>query len=263
MPKLAANLSMMFTERGFLDRFEAAAACGFRGVEYLFPYDFDAADIARALREHKLENALFNFPPGDWDNGERGLAGVPGREADFRASVDLALDYAGVLGCKTLHVMYGFAPQGADPNDCEALFIDNLRMAAKRAQAQSITLLMEPLNSRDMPGYPLLSQRQAHDLVAKIGVSNVQVQFDFYHCQIMEGDVAMKIREFLGGFGHVQIAGVPERHEPNIGEVNYTYLLDVLDQVGYDAWVGCEYRPIAGTEAGLGWAEPYGIRAPS
>ncbi|MEM7250038.1 MAG: 2-oxo-tetronate isomerase [Pseudomonadota bacterium] len=261
MIQLAANVSMMFTEREFLDRFAAAASCGFTGAEYLFPYDFPAEEVAKALADAKLHNALFNFPPGNWDAGERGLAGLPGRETEFAESLALGLHYAEVIGCKQLHLMYGLPPDGADRAECERLYISNLKRAAEAARAIGLTILIEPLNTRDVPGYPLLSQAQAHDIVSKVGADNVSVQFDLYHCQIMEGDVATKIKAFAGRFGHVQIAGVPERHEPDIGEVNYAYLLDTLDASGYRGWVGCEYRPQGRTEAGLGWAAGYGINA--
>ena len=259
--KLAANLSMMFTEEPFLARFSAAAHHGFKGVEYLFPYDFSAEDIARELRECQLENVLFNLPPGNWDAGERGLAGLPGREAEFLASLEKALEYAAIVGCRQLHVMYGIPPLGASLAVCEQSYIANLQMAAKRTERQGITLLIEPLNPRDVPGYPLVSQAKAHELVSRIGAKNVGVQFDLYHCQIMEGDTARKIRQYAGRFKHVQIAGVPERHEPNRGEIHYPYLLALLEETGYAGWVGCEYRPVNTTASGLTWAAPYGIRA--
>ena len=259
--KLAANLSMMFTEEPFLARFAAAAHHGFKGVEYLFPYDFPAEDISRELREHQLENVLFNLPPGNWDEGERGLTGLPGRETEFLESLEKALEYAAMVGCRQLHVMYGIPPSGASLAACEQCYIANLQMAAKRAEKQQITLLIEPLNPRDVPGYPLMSQAKAHELVSRIGAENVQVQFDLYHCQIMEGDMARKIRQYAGRFKHVQIAGVPERHEPNRGEIHYPYLLALLDETGYTGWVGCEYSPAGTTASGLGWAAPYGIRS--
>ncbi|WP_024302011.1 2-oxo-tetronate isomerase [Pseudogulbenkiania sp. MAI-1] len=257
MPQFAANLTMMYPEHAFLDRFAAAAQDGFRAVEYLFPYDYPAAGIASRLDAHGLTQALFNLPPGDWAAGERGIAALPGREAEFAASVELALAYADATGCSRLHAMAGLVPQGADLAAMRATFVANLRLAARRCAAQGITLLIEPINNRDMPGYFLNYQQQAHDIVAEAGEPNLKVQMDWYHCQIMEGDIAMRLRRHFAGVGHVQIAGVPERHEPDSGELNYPYLFALLDELGYDGYVGCEYRPRAGTSAGLGWFQPY------
>lgn len=257
MPQFAANLTMMYTEHDFLDRFAAAAKDGFHAVEYLFPYDYDAGEITARLREYGLTQALFNLPPGDWAAGERGIAALPGREDEFAESVELALGYAEATGCRRLHAMAGLEPQGADPAAMRATFIANLRLAARRCAAHGITLLIEPINNRDMPGYFLNYQQQAHDIVAEVGEPNLKVQMDWYHCQIMEGDIAMRLRRHFAGVGHVQIAGVPERHEPDTGELNYPYLYALLDELGYDGYVGCEYRPRAGTSAGLGWFQPY------
>jgi hydroxypyruvate isomerase len=260
MPQFAANLTMMYPEHAFLDRFAAAAQDGFRAVEYLFPYDYPAAEIAARLDAHGLTQALFNLPPGDWAAGERGIAALPGREAEFAASVDKALEYAQATGCRRLHAMCGLVPAGASPADLAAMratFIANLRLAARRCAAHGITLLIEPINSRDMPGYFLNFQQQAHDIAAEVGEPNLKVQMDWYHCQIMEGDIAVKLRRDFDGIGHVQIAGVPERHEPDSGEVHYPYLLALLDELGYQGYVGCEYRPRAGTSAGLGWFQPW------
>ncbi|HJU49427.1 MAG TPA: 2-oxo-tetronate isomerase, partial [Pseudogulbenkiania sp.] len=257
MPKFAANLTMMYTEHDFLDRFAAAAQDGFRAVEYLFPYDNEPSAIAQRLREFDLTQALFNLPPGDWVAGERGIAALPGREAEFAASVERALEYAHATGCRRLHAMAGLVPQGADLAAMRSTFVANLRLAAQRCAAHGITLLIEPINHRDMPGYFLNYQQQAHDIVADVGEPNLKVQMDWYHCQIMEGDIAMRLRRHLAGVGHVQIAGVPERHEPDSGELNYPYLFALLDDLGYDGYIGCEYRPRAGTSAGLGWFQPY------
>ncbi|SMF41389.1 2-oxo-tetronate isomerase [Pseudogulbenkiania subflava] len=257
MPQFAANLTMMYTEHDFLDRFAAAARDGFRAIEYLFPYDYPAADIATRLDAHGLTQALFNLPPGDWAAGERGIAALPGREAEFAASLERALDYAHATGCRRLHAMAGLVPQGADLAAMRTTFVTNLRLAARRCAEHGITLLIEPINQRDMPGYFLSYQQQAHDIVAEVDEPNLKVQMDWYHCQIMEGDIAMRLRRHLAGVGHVQIAGVPERHEPDSGELNYPYLFALLDELGYDGYIGCEYRPRAGTSAGLGWFQPY------
>lgn len=262
MPKLAANLSMMFQEIEFLDRFALAAAAGFKGVEYLFPYDFPAAEIAARLQEHRLTQALFNLPPGDWSKGERGLAALPGRAQDFMAGLERALDYALATGCKRLHVMAGLWPEGRDRGEGTAVYAQNLRRAADRAAGHGVTLVIEPINTRDIPGYFLSTTSQAMAVLKEVARDNVKLQLDLYHCQIMEGDLAMHVRRLAGAYAHVQIAGVPERHEPDRGEVNYAYLLDLLDEVGYEGWVGCEYRPAGETRAGLGWAQRWGIGAP-
>jgi hydroxypyruvate isomerase len=259
MPKLAANLSMMFQEVPFLDRFAVAAAAGFAGVEYLFPYDFPAAEIAERLKHHRLSQALFNLPPGDWRNGERGTAALPGRESEFMAGLEQALDYARVIGCKHLHAMAGLWPSGRDRREGLATYVANLQRAADRAADHGITLLIEPINSRDMPGYFLTTSGQAMRVLEEVRRDNVRLQLDLYHCQIMEGDLATHIRALAGRYAHVQIAGVPERHEPDRGEVNYAYLLELLDEVGYAGWVGCEYRPAADTRQGLGWAQRWGV----
>jgi len=257
MPRLAANLSMMYTEHPFLDRFAAAAADGFRGVEYLFPYEHPAPEIKARLDAHGLEQALFNAPPGDFANGERGLASLPGREDEFRHAIEKALAYARILGNRRLHVMAGLAMPGVDRARQRETYVANLAQAAKAAAADGVTIVIEPINTRDIPGFFLNRQDEAHAICAEVGAANLKVQFDFYHCQIVEGDIAMKIRQYRGAFDHVQIAGVPDRHEPDVGEVNYPYLLALLDELGYDGWVGCEYRPKAGTSAGLGWAKPW------
>lgn len=257
MPRFAANLTMMYGEVAFLDRFAAAARDGFTAVEFLFPYDHPPEAIAAALRDARVENVLFNLPPGDAEKGERGLAALPGREQDFARAFDQALAYARVLGCKRLHAMAGIVPDGADRAAYRATYVANLKRAAALAAPHGITMLIEPLNPRDVPGYLLSRQDDAHALAADIGAANFKVQMDLYHCQIVEGDVAMKLRRFLSGVGHMQIAGVPERHEPSLGEVNYPYLFALIDSLGYAGWIGCEYRPQAGTSAGLDWARPY------
>jgi hydroxypyruvate isomerase len=257
MTRLAANLSMMYTEVPFLERFGAAAKDGFRAVEFLFPYAFDKQALAGELERHGLQQVLFNTVPGDFDAGERGLAAVPGREAEFLAGVDLAIDYARALKCPRLHAMAGLFPAGADRARWHATYVANLREAARRCAQAGLVLLVEPINTRDIPGYFLNTQADGHALCAEVGAPNLKVQMDLYHCQIVEGDLAAKIRRYLPGVGHVQIAGVPQRHEPDLGEVNYPFLFALLDELGYDGWIGCEYRPRAGTSAGLGWARPY------
>jgi len=257
MPRFAANLSMLYNDLDFLDRFEAAARDGFQAVEYLFPYDFAPGQLARRLQDHGLQQVLFNAPPGDWNAGERGLACIPGREAEFAQGMERAVAYAQALGCPRIHVMAGLKPAGASDDILRATYIANVRHAARLAAPHGIAILLEPINGRDMPGFFLSRQDQAHALLADIAEPNVQVQMDLYHCQIVEGDLAMKVRKYSAGLGHVQIAGVPERHEPDVGELNYPYLLALLDELGYDGWVGCEYRPKAGTSAGLGWAKPW------
>jgi hydroxypyruvate isomerase len=253
MPKFAANLTLQFNEVPFIKRFEAAAQAGFKAVEFLFPYEHSADEIAAQLKLHRLENVLFNMPPGDWAAGERGLACLPGRQEEFRAGVAKALAYAGVLGTPRLHAMAGLLPAGADPALHRATYMANLKYAAGEAARQGIMLLIEPINTRDIPRYFLNTQADAHAIREQVGAPNLKVQMDFYHVQIVEGDIAMKVRRYLPHIGHIQIAGVPERNEPDTGEINYPYLFRLLDQLGYDGWLGCEYRPAKGTVEGLGW----------
>jgi hydroxypyruvate isomerase len=266
MPRFAANLSMLYPELDFLERFEAAARDGFKGVEFLFPYAYEASELAARLKANGLQQVLFNAPPGDWDHGERGLACLPGRETEFRAGLAKALAYAQALDCPRVHVMAGLVPAGAQRPALRPTYVNNLRWAAAEAARHGLDILIEPINTRDIPGFFLNRQDDAHQLIAEIGAANVKVQMDLYHCQVVEGDVAMKIRQYLptGRVGHFQIAGVPERHEPDVGEMNYEYLFGVIDEVaqqcGWSGWVGCEYRPRlgaqpGGTSAGLGWFE--------
>lgn len=261
MPRFAANLTMMYTEVPFLDRFEAAARDGFDAVEYLFPYDHPPEEIAQRLQAHGLTQALFNLPPGDWAAGDRGMACLPGREAEFAASVERALPYALATGCQRLHAMAGLVPPQADSAEAQAArrstYVANLRAAARRLAPHGITLVIEPINTRDMPGYYLNYQQQAHDILAEVGEPNTGVQMDFYHCQIMEGDLTRRLERHFAGVGHIQIAGVPDRHEPDGGEVNYPALFDRLDALGYSGFVGCEYRPAGATSAGLRWLHHY------
>ena len=264
MPQFAANLSLLYPELDFLDRFEAAAKDGFKAVECLFPYAFASRDIAERLKAHGLQQVLINAPPGNWESGERGLTCLDGRDAEFRAGIEQALNYALALECPRIHVLAGRVPAGSTREALQPTCISRLRWAAAQAAQQGIELLIEPINPRDMPGYFLNRQDQAHALLAEVGASNLKVQMDLYHCQIVEGDLAMKLRQYLptGGVGHIQMAGVPERHEPDVGEINYPYLFALLDELGYKGWVGCEYRPArgmqaGGTSAGLGWLKPY------
>jgi 2-dehydrotetronate isomerase len=255
MPRFAANLSMMFTEWPFLDRFAAAADSGFAAVEYLFPYDFAPDAIAARLRDHGLTQALFNLPPGDWAAGERGLAALPGHEEEFRASVERAVPYAAATGVQRLHLMSGITP--ADDPKSGATYRDNVRFACDRLGAEGLTLLLEPINGRDMPGYFLNDFGRAAALIEDLALPNLRLQFDIYHRQIMHGDVTMGLRALLPLTGHVQVASVPGRHEPAGEELAFPFLFDELDRLGYAGFVGCEYRPRAGTREGLGWFEPF------
>jgi hydroxypyruvate isomerase len=259
VPKFAANLSFIFQEVEFLDRFAAAAHCGFKAVEYLSPFDHPLKVIAEQLNRHGLEQALFNMPPGDWAAGERGIGALPGREQEFRDGVETALVYARATRCRILHAMAGVLPAGLDRAQAERTYLANLRHAADRLAAEGITLVIEPINTRDIPGYFLNTTSQAMSVIERVGHPNIKLQLDLYHVQIMEGDLAHRVRALAGQYPHIQIAGNPGRHEPDIGEINYPFLFDLLDEIGYAGWIGCEYRPREGTTAGLGWAKRYGI----
>ena len=258
MPNFAANLSMMFQELPFLDRFEAAAKAGFKAVEFLFPYDYPAPDIRQRLDRFGLRQVLFNLPPGDWAKGERGLAALPGREAEFNAGVERAIEYATALGCPQVHAMAG-VPLNVSLEQASATYGANLRAAAARFQANGVRVLIEPLNTRDMPGYFLTTAEQARLIIEMVNHPNLFLQMDLYHAQIMGGDLAERTRSHWKLIRHFQIAGVPGRHEPDVGEINYPYLFDLIDSLGYDGWIGCEYRPRGKTLEGLGWARRYGI----
>ncbi|MFI4948063.1 MAG: 2-oxo-tetronate isomerase [Alphaproteobacteria bacterium] len=259
MPKFAANLSFMFQDIGFLERFDAAARAGFKAVEFLFPYDHPPETIAERLQRNHLTLALFNTVAGDWAGGERGLAALPGREQEFRDGVDLAIRYAKAARCPLIHTMAGLWPEGRDQTAGERVYVDNLRWAADRAAAAGLTAVIEPINTRDIPGYFLNYTGQAMGIIERVGRTNLQLQLDLYHVQIMEGDLAPKIRALAGRYPHVQIAGTPERNEPDVGEINYPFLFDLFDELGYQGWIGCEYRPKGDTVAGLSWAKRYGI----
>ncbi|HTN09749.1 MAG TPA: 2-oxo-tetronate isomerase [Acetobacteraceae bacterium] len=259
MPRLAANLSMMFNEVPFLDRFDAAAKAGFKAVEFLFPYEFPAAELKRRLDANRLRLVLFNMPPGDWAGGERGLASLPGRQAEFRTSVGRALDYATALDCKLVHCMAGIPPAGTPPVTAAALFASNIAWAAERAEAAGVRLALEPINHRDMPGYHLNTMQQGADVIAAIGAERVGLQFDLYHCQITEGDITKRIEKLLPIIAHMQLADVPDRHEPGTGEIGWDYVLPRIDALGYQGWIGCEYRPAGDTVAGLAWRKRFKV----
>jgi hydroxypyruvate isomerase len=253
MPRFCANLGFLFTELPFLDRFAAAAKAGFTGVEYMSPYEQDPREIARQLADLRLTQVLFNLPVGDWAAGERGLAILAGRTQEFRDGLAKALDTAAVLGCERLNCLAGIAPPGADRAALEAAFLDNLAFAADAAGKQGVRLLIEPINSRDMPGFFLNRTDQALSLIDRVKSDNLYLQADVYHMQIMEGDLARRLEAALPRIAHIQIADNPGRHEPGTGEINFPFLLSLLDRRGYGGWVGCEYQPMTTTEAGLRW----------
>lgn len=255
MAKFAANLSMLFTEVDFLDRFEAAAKAGFKGVEYLFPYDFEAAEIKQRLDDNGLTQVLFNLPAGDWGAGERGIACHPDRVEEFRAGVDRAIAYAKVLGNTQVNCLAGIKPEGVSDDQARQTLVENLRFAAEKLAAEGILLIAEPINTRDIPGFFLNRTAQALALFDEVGSNNLKLQYDIYHMQIMEGDLAPTIEANLARIAHVQLADNPGRHEPGTGEINYPFLFAHLDRLGYDGWIGCEYKPLAGTQEGLGWLD--------
>jgi len=257
MPRFAANLSMMFTEVPFLDRFAAAANAGFRGVEFLFPYDFPAAEIKERLEQHRLQMVLFNMPPGDWSAGDRGLACDPASISLCQDGVGLAIAYAQALGCRQIHMMAGLRPRGVSDEKMLETYLGNLRFAGKELAVHGFRLLIEAINTRDIPGFYLNTSRQAFDLMHYANVPNLFFQYDAYHMQIMEGNLAATLKRHLGQIGHIQVANPPGRHEPDNGEINYPFVFGWLDQIGYSGWIGCEYRPAGTTEDGLGWARQY------
>jgi len=257
MPRFAANLSMMFNELPFLDRFAAAAKAGFKGVEFLFPYEHPATEIRKRLDDHGLTLALFNMPPGDWSKGERGLASLPGRQGEFRDGVNQALDYAAALGGKLVHCMAGIVPSGVPQVTAASLYAANLAWAAERAMAAGVKLVIEPINHRDMPGYFLNTQAQGAAVVEAIGRDRLGLQFDVYHVQTTEGDITKRMEQHLPLIAHVQIADVPARNEPGTGEIGWAFVFRRMDQLGYRGWVGCEYRPAGETLAGLGWRDRF------
>lgn len=261
MTRLAANLTMLFNEVDFLDRFEHAARAGFRGVEFLFPYAYRVDDIAARLDANRLELVLHNLPAGDWAAGERGIACHPGRKAEFQDGVGAAIDYAKALGVKQLNCLAGIVPPGVALEEAYLALVSNLEFAAGQLKREGIRLLVEPINTFDIPGFFLHGTRQALELIGATGSDNLFLQYDIYHMQRMEGELAATIKANLPLIRHIQLADNPGRFEPGTGEINYRYLLGMLDEIGYDGWVGCEYKPKAGTAQGLHWIGDHGLQA--
>lgn len=253
MPRFAANLSMLYPEYDFLDRFAAAAQDGFEAIEFLFPYAYKPQELKQRLVDNGLVQALFNAPPGNWEAGERGIASLPGREAEFRAGLETALEYAQLLGNRCFHIMAGLLPNASLRDRHLGVYMENLAFAAEQAAKAGLTVVIEPINQRDMPGFFLSRQDDAQAICREIGAANLKVQFDCYHCQIVEGDIATILRRDFSGIGHIQIASVPQRNEPDTGELNYPFLFNLIDELGYQGWIGCEYRPRANTSQGLQW----------
>ena len=253
MPRFAANLSMLFTEAPLLERFERAARAGFTTVELQFPYELPAKDLQQALFRNKLSLVLFNLPAGDWAAGERGIACHPDRVEEFRKSVDTALAYAAALGTLQLNCLAGIQPAQVPVDTARRVLVDNLRFAATKLKAQGLKLLIEPINTHDLPGFFVNGTRQALELIAEVGTDNLFLQYDVYHMQRMEGDLANTLAANMEKIAHIQIADNPGRHEPGTGEINFDFLFAHLDRIGYTGWVGCEYKPSSATEAGLGW----------
>jgi len=261
MPRFAANLSLLYADLPFLERFAAAAACGFGAVEYQFPYAQDRRDLAAAARDAKLPVILHNTPPGDFEKGERGLGCLPGRQAEFRDQVVQAIDYARAVGCTKIHVMAGIWPSGAKEEDLDKVFVENLRHAGKEAAKVGIDILIEPLSRPSVPNYYLVKSKQAIRLIDEAKVPNLYLQYDAFHMQVMEGNLAPTIERHLKRIGHIQIADTPGRNEPGTGEINFGFLLAHIDRIGYKGWVGAEYVPAGDTKAGLGWYQPYRAKA--
>ena len=257
MPKLCANLSLLYTELEFMDRFAAAAKSGFKGVEYLFPYAYPKDQLAETLAHNKLVQVLHNMPAGDWAKGDRGIGCNPNRVGEFQDGVGKAIEYASALGCKQLNCLAGLAPEGVAPDKLRATFVANLRFAAKKTKAAGIRLLTEPVNNRDIPRFYLNRSQQALEIMDEVGSDNLWLQYDIYHMQVMEGHLAKTIEANLARISHMQLADNPGRHEPGTGEINYPFLFDWIDRIGYKGWIGCEYNPKAGTVEGLAWAKPY------
>jgi hydroxypyruvate isomerase len=257
VPRFAANLSMLFNEVAFLDRFAAAAAAGFRGVEFMFPYPYGKDALQDSIGASGVEVVAFNMPPGDWDAGDRGIACDPRRRAEFQDGVGKAIDYAQALSCRRIHGMAGLRPRDVDDERIRETYVASMAFAARELHARGITLLVEAINPRDIPGFYVTTSRQALALIDEIAAPNVRFQADLYHLQIVEGDLSHTLETRRERIGHVQIADTPGRHEPGTGEINYPFLFRHLDRIGYDGWVGCEYRPLTTTEAGLGWLRPY------
>jgi hydroxypyruvate isomerase len=257
MPRFCANLTLLYNEHPFLDRFAAAARAGFRGVEYLFPYEYDKRRLAEQLARHGLTQVLHNLPAGNWAGGERGIACHPDRTREFQDGVAKAIEYASALGCGQVNCLAGIRPRHVEPDDARETFIRNLQYAAPRLKDAGIKLLIEAINTRDIPGFFLTCTRQALDIIRAVGSDNLFVQYDIYHMQVMEGDLAHTIETNLGLIPHMQLADNPGRNEPGTGEINYPFLFGHLDRLGYTGWIGCEYKPKTTTDAGLGWVRPY------
>jgi len=256
VPKFAANLTMLFGELPFVDRFAAAKNAGFSGVEYLFPYEFEKAVLAEQLQQHGLTQVLHNLPAGNWAGGERGIAILPDRVIEFRDGVQRAIDYAHALDCRQLNCLVGIAPEGANRDELRKVLVKNLRYAADTLAKERIKLLIEPINTRDIPGFFLTGTEQAVQLIADVGSDNLFIQYDIYHMQVMEGDIAPTLKKHLDRIAHVQLADNPGRNEPGTGEINYPFLFRYLDEIGYRGWIGCEYKPKTTTTESLGWYAP-------
>jgi hydroxypyruvate isomerase len=259
MPRLAANLSMMFNEVPFLERFTAARKAGFEGVEFLFPYDFPAPELRSRIVGEGLTQVLFNMPPGDWSKNERGLAALPGRQLEFREGVKRALDYASTLECQRVHCMAGIIPAEIPLTTATAVYAANLSWAAEQARPAGVKLLIEPINHRDMPGYFLNTEAQGAAIVEAIGKDRIGLQFDIYHVQTTEGDITKRMEQYMPLIDHMQIADVPARNEPGTGEIGWEFVFRRIDELGYMGWVGCEYRPAGDTVEGLGWRQKFGV----
>lgn len=257
MPKFSANISFLYADLPFLDRFAAAAKDGFQAVEYVGPYDLPAAEVAAALNTHGLTQALFNLPAGNWDAGERGIGCHGDRVAEFQAGVMTAIRYGQALGCTRINCLAGIAQAGTSVEDRDAILVDNLKYAATRLADAGITLLLEPINLRDIAGFHVSTTDHAERLLDAVGSDNLLIQYDIYHTQVMQGDLIPTYARLKDRIGHVQIADNPGRHEPGTGEINYPFVFSELDRLGYDGWIGCEYKPRSGTTAGLGWMKPY------
>ncbi len=257
MPKFAANLTMLFNELDFLDRFEAAARVGFKGVEYLFPYDYEAAVLKEHLQRHNIVQVLHNLPAGDWSAGDRGIGCHPDRATEFQDGVGMAIDYAAALGCKQVNCLAGIAPAGVPTEKLHETLVTNLKFAAEKLSDVGVALLIEPINTIDIPGFFLCHSEQALKIIDEVGSNNLQLQYDIYHMQIMEGDLARTLETNIDVIRHIQLADNPGRHEPGSGEINYGFIFKHLDSIGYQGWIGCEYKPLSATEAGLDWVRPY------
>jgi hydroxypyruvate isomerase len=253
MPKFAANLTMLFNEVPFLERFAAAKAAGFEAVEYLFPYPYDKNELAGLLKTHGLKQVLHNLPAGNWDAGERGIACHPDRVEEFRTGVDQAIAYATALGCPQVNCLAGKVPAGVSPAQAQATFVSNLKYAADKLKAAGLKLLIEPINSYDIPGFFLNTTAQALAVLDAVGSDNLYIQYDIYHAQRMEGELAATVQKHLARIAHIQLADNPGRNEPGTGEINYPFLFRHLDAIGYTGWIGCEYKPRTTTSDGLGW----------